>query len=158
MKKIIVIALFMSCFICSLFSQRVNTIANLNLRVGPSTDFTSLGLIPKGEDVEVLSISTNEAKWLMVKYGSHIGFVCSKYLKFSNTSTLLDSYPRKEISLPTSSVHYYTNVNGNRVQAPTYYTSRPSNASAVCYDGTYSFSQNARGTCSRHGGVKQWLR
>jgi hypothetical protein len=55
-------------------------------------------------------------------------------------------------------IHYYTNVNGNRVQAPTYYDSPPVGACAQCEDGTYSFSQNRRGTCSRHGGVKVWLR
>ena len=33
----------------------------------------------------------------------------------------------------------------------------PMGASAICNDGTYSFSQNRRGTCSHHGGVRQWL-
>jgi hypothetical protein len=54
--------------------------------------------------------------------------------------------------------HYYTNVDGNRVQAPTYYDSAPAGACAQCEDGTYSFSQNRRGACSRHGGVRVWLR
>lgn len=26
-----------------------------------------------------------------------------------------------------------------------------------CGDGTYSFSQNRRGTCSYHGGVAEWF-
>lgn len=30
-------------------------------------------------------------------------------------------------------------------------------ATARCRDGTYSFSQNRRGTCSGHGGVSGWL-
>ncbi|MHB1325165.1 MAG: Ig-like domain-containing protein [Thermoleophilia bacterium] len=29
---------------------------------------------------------------------------------------------------------------------------------ALCNDGTYSYSQHRRGTCSYHGGVGQWLR
>lgn len=33
----------------------------------------------------------------------------------------------------------------------------PSGASAICRDGTYSFSANRRGTCSHHGGVTRWL-
>ncbi|MBL8195108.1 MAG: DUF3761 domain-containing protein [Blastocatellia bacterium] len=33
----------------------------------------------------------------------------------------------------------------------------PPGARAICRDGTYSFSQNRRGTCSHHGGVAQWL-
>jgi hypothetical protein len=35
--------------------------------------------------------------------------------------------------------------------------SRPSGASAVCRDGTYSYSAHRRGTCSHHGGVSSWL-
>lgn len=34
----------------------------------------------------------------------------------------------------------------------------PEGASARCRDGTYSYSQNRRGTCSHHGGVAEWLR
>jgi hypothetical protein len=69
----------------------------------------------------------------------------------------------REISLNKSSdgtyynSNYYTNVDNHRVQSPTYYDYQPSGASAVCRDGSYSFSQNRRGTCSRHGGVRKWL-
>ena len=35
--------------------------------------------------------------------------------------------------------------------------SAPAGATARCRDGTYSYSQNHRGTCSHHGGVAQWL-
>ena len=28
---------------------------------------------------------------------------------------------------------------------------------AICQDGSYSYSQHRRGTCSHHGGVKQWI-
>ena len=33
----------------------------------------------------------------------------------------------------------------------------PRGATAVCADGTYSFSQTRSGTCSHHGGVGRWL-
>jgi hypothetical protein len=33
----------------------------------------------------------------------------------------------------------------------------PAGASAVCGDRTYSFSASRRGTCSHHGGVREWL-
>lgn len=53
-------------------------------------------------------------------------------------------------------------------QAPTYVRPDPipqstpviasgAGASARCADGTYSYSQNRRGTCSHHGGVSEWL-
>jgi len=56
-----------------------------------------------------------------------------------------------------SSSKYYTNSEGNRVQSPVRAKSAPAGASAECRDGTFSFSQNRRGTCSHHGGVKRWL-
>lgn len=53
----------------------------------------------------------------------------------------------------------YTNTYGNEVHSPAYSTdnSVPTGASAKCRDGTYSFSQSRRGTCSHHGGVATWL-
>jgi len=37
-------------------------------------------------------------------------------------------------------------------------TPHPPNATALCWDGTYSYSAHRRGTCSWHGGVRYWLR
>ncbi len=50
----------------------------------------------------------------------------------------------------------YTNVDGRRVHSPKHESSRPPEATAKCGDGTWSFSQHHRGTCSRHGGVANW--
>ena len=58
-----------------------------------------------------------------------------------------------------SNDNYYTNINGDEVHSPAYSQDNtiPDGASAICADGTYSFSQNHRGTCSHHGGVENWL-
>ena len=58
-----------------------------------------------------------------------------------------------------SNDRYYTNVDGDQVHSPAYSNdnSVPAGASALCGDGTYSFSQHRSGTCSHHGGVSQWL-
>ena len=53
---------------------------------------------------------------------------------------------------------YYRNSSGHRVHTPVHARTAPTGASAICNDGTYSFSQNHRGTCSHHGGVRSWLR
>ncbi len=37
-------------------------------------------------------------------------------------------------------------------------TSEGAAATAVCRDGTYSYSQHRQGTCSHHGGVDNWLK
>jgi len=51
----------------------------------------------------------------------------------------------------------YINSRGNCVHRPVQASSAPYGASAKCRDGSYSFSQSRRGTCSHHGGVGQWL-
>jgi hypothetical protein len=56
-----------------------------------------------------------------------------------------------------SNNNYYTNTYGNEVHSPAYSETVPQGASAKCGDGTYSFSQSRRGTCSHHGGVVKWL-
>jgi hypothetical protein len=57
----------------------------------------------------------------------------------------------------SSKPHYYTNRAGQRVQSPTKASAAPEGATAQCRDGSYSFSQSRRGTCSDHGGVASWL-
>ncbi len=54
---------------------------------------------------------------------------------------------------------YYRNSAGRCIRRParTPDNRPPSGASARCRDGTYSFSQSRRGTCSGHGGVARWL-
>ncbi len=48
---------------------------------------------------------------------------------------------------------HYTNVSGDWVHSPIRSSGRPTGATAHCADGSWSFSQHARGTCSHHGGI-----
>jgi hypothetical protein len=50
---------------------------------------------------------------------------------------------------------HYVNSSGHLVHSPAHTKSpqAPPGATAQCRDGTYSFSEHRRGTCSRHGGV-----
>jgi Protein of unknown function (DUF3761) len=50
----------------------------------------------------------------------------------------------------------YLNAKGVCTKSPSKSPSWPSGATAKCRDGTYSFSQSRRGTCSHHGGVSIW--
>jgi hypothetical protein len=53
---------------------------------------------------------------------------------------------------------YYTNSRGRSVHRPMpSENGPPAGATAQCRDGSYSFSQSRRGTCSHHGGVSRWL-
>jgi hypothetical protein len=51
----------------------------------------------------------------------------------------------------------YVNSKGQTVPRPENCSGPPKAATAQCRDGSYSFSQSRRGTCSHHGGVDKWL-
>lgn len=55
------------------------------------------------------------------------------------------------------SSEYYTARSGHRVHRPMQAARAPAGASAKCRDGSWSFSESRRGTCSWHGGVARWL-
>ena len=53
---------------------------------------------------------------------------------------------------------YYRAHSGHYVHRPMHSSSRPDGATARCRDGSWSFSESRRGTCSWHGGVASWVR
>ncbi|MEI6352807.1 MAG: DUF3761 domain-containing protein [Candidatus Nomurabacteria bacterium] len=74
----------------------------------------------------------------------------------ASAETIISSHPEWTTTL--SNTNTYTNVSGNSIKSPSYSSNGiPAGATAKCKDGTYSFSQNHRGSCSRHGGVSNWL-
>lgn len=52
---------------------------------------------------------------------------------------------------------HYRNTDGVCVHRPATGPGASDGATALCKDGSYSYSQNRRGTCSGHGGVRTWL-
>lgn len=63
---------------------------------------------------------------------------------------------RQRRTLPPVSGRSYVNVDGIRVPSPVFSETKPNGSTARCRDGSYSFSQHRRGTCSYHGGVAEW--
>ena len=164
MKKTLLIILTL-CFLCgvdcSAFTKYVTN--NLNLRYEANTHSYVLTVIPKGTAVTI--DEDCNCSWVFVEYNGYVGYVSTKYLSKNPVShKFKPNISRRKITSynPTNSrvrsnrVRYYTNKYGNRVQSPTIYNSKPAGATALCRDGTYSFSQNRRGTCSHHGGVAIW--
>lgn len=154
--RYLLILSFLSSFSSLSFSQedviRYAT-ANLNLRELPSTSSPIIVQIPKGTAITLEEQC--DCLWIPVRYNNHIGYIATRYLS-KNEIKVYESN-----SVPTTSGSsrkgYYKNSNGEYIQSPTYYSTPPKGATALCRDGTYSFSQSRRGTCSRHGGVKKWL-
>lgn len=157
MKKLLTVIylLFLSLFALSQTQSKITT-ANLNLRVGPSTSKSVIEVIPKHSKVIVYDTDFNTANWLVVSYNGSIGFVYKKYLT-SPQPVKYSSVSKESGNQLSTSIKYYINSLGQKVQSPTHYDTRPAGATAICRDGTYSFSRSRRGTCSRHGGVRTWL-
>lgn len=63
------------------------------------------------------------------------------------------AFARHHHSYGPESGSHYTNVDGNSIHSPMRADHRPAGATAHCADGTWSFSQHRRGTCSHHGGI-----
>lgn len=135
---------------------------NLNLRYEPNAHSYVLTVIPKGTAVTIEEDC--KCLWVPVEYNGYVGYVSARYLaKYPVSHNLKQKISRRvKYNTPkkihSNSIRYYTNVYGSRVQSPTSYSSRPAGATALCRDGTYSFSQNRRGTCSHHGGVAKWYK
>lgn len=60
------------------------TTSNLNIRSGPSTLYSKVGLIPKGGTVTVLDYKDG---WCKIKYGRVTGYCSSMYLAKNNTNS-----------------------------------------------------------------------
>ncbi|MCM1168631.1 MAG: DUF3761 domain-containing protein [Bacteroides sp.] len=153
MKKLILILTILLSTLASIAQTPFTTTANLNMRELPCTCAGITKTIPKGATVYVLNYEDNS--WARVTYNGHTNYVSRKYItKKANVSS--HKYSNSDHSTHTA-VKYYTNTYGERVQSPTYYQTAPAKATALCRDGTYSFSRNRKGTCSHHGGVARWL-
>lgn len=105
-----------------------------------------LAIIPKGTPVTIAEDC--DCMWIPIEYNGQIGYVSTKYLSKEQPNSNAHA---------EGAIKYYTNSKGEKVQSPTKYNKAPEGASALCRDGTYSFSRSRQGTCSHHGGVKKWL-
>jgi hypothetical protein len=81
--------------------------------------------------------------------------------KWLLTVVLLTSLPfmAHAKNVPLSNNNTYVNSSGHVVHSParTPNNEVPDGATARCADGSYSFSEHRRETCSHHGGVAAWL-
>lgn len=155
MKKLL---FFLSVILTSLISMAQTpfvTTANLNMRTLPCTCAGVSATIPKGETIYVLNYEDD--LWARVSYNGHVDYVSRKYIVQKTTQPKTYKSTTSTGVRSGSAIKYYTNSRGKRVQSPTYYQTAPAGATALCRDGTYSFSRSRRGTCSHHGGVARWL-
>ncbi len=151
MKKLLFVFTLLVISLTS-FGQIMMTSEVVNLRSTPEIKENKICVIKKGELVKIDSIYKNTTEWYRVFYNGNTGYIFYKYL--IDVSNELNNLLK---NVAPENIKYYTNSKGHKVQSPTKYNSAPAGATAECNDGTYSFSQSRRGTCSHHGGVKRWL-
>lgn len=155
MKKLLFLISIVLTSLTSLAQTPFVTTANLNMRTLPCTCAAISATIPKGQTIYVLNYE--DASWARVLYNGHVDYVSRQYIvEKTNQLKTYKSSSSTGITLGKS-IKYYINSNGEKVQSPTYYQTAPAGATALCRDGTYSFSRSRRGTCSHHGGVAKWL-
>jgi uncharacterized protein YraI len=118
------------------------TTSPLRIRADASTASAVRGVIPRGARVDVRACAVD---WCWIEYRSRTGYVAERYLSAA------PQYDK-------ASGRSYLNAMGDRTPTPkSSDAGAPTGATAKCWDGTYSFSQTRRGTCSHHGGVARWL-
>lgn len=57
---------------------------NLNMRSGPSTSYSKIGMVKQGDSVQYITASKG---WFKVKYNNKTGWVSSNYMKFGVSSS-----------------------------------------------------------------------
>jgi hypothetical protein len=133
-----------------------------NLRDRPSITGTITNTVEKG-DLLTLVNSSPVGPWYRVRsnksapecwiHGNAIALLYTDDVAVTNSSPA----QRPRVTSPPSSGKTYVNVDGVRVPSPVFSNTKPAGATARCRDGSYSFSQHRRGTCSHHGGVAEWF-
>lgn len=107
---------------------------------------------PAGPWYRVREKETGAEGWI---HGSTIAFESQQVAATVATADRSETAQRRAVTPPTSG-RSYINVDGVRVPSPVFSETRPAGATARCRDGSYSFSQHRRGTCSWHSGVAVW--
>jgi Protein of unknown function (DUF3761)/Bacterial SH3 domain len=106
---------------------------------------------PSGPWYSVYEEQTGTDGWI---HGSTIAFESAPVAATPPNTSQTD--PHRTVPPPSTSGRSYINVDGVRVPSPVFSATRPEGSTARCRDGSYSFSQHRRGTCSWHGGVAVW--
>ena len=100
-----------------------------------------------GEKVETYKVTYSDGRVISRE------LVSSKVVTEPVTKVIAEgTYVKPRLNCSNGS---YINSRGVEVCRPS--STNTGGATAICNDGTYSYSRSRRGTCSHHGGVMRWL-
>jgi SH3-like domain-containing protein len=136
-----------------------------NIRNAPSKSAIVLATVNKNDLLSLVTPASTGA-WYQVRdsrtgqqgwiHGNTIALLQTIPSNTSAPQTQTSIERPRTTSLPATG-RSYVNVDGVRVPSPVFSETKPAGATARCRDGSYSFSQHRRGTCSHHGGVAEWF-
>lgn len=124
--------------------------SQVKLRKLPCTCSKVVATIPKGASIEVLNIEKEEG-WAHVRHNEVESYAELSSLSHSDFG-IVSAMGYSDAEHSTNDTHI------NTASWPEQYRTAPAGATALCKDGTYSYSKRRRGTCSHHGGVAKWLK
>ncbi len=145
MKKLLIIIGIVLITI-SIYGQLKVTVSNVNLRTTPEIKENIICVISKGTAVTVVKENIIEGDWVKVNYKYNVGYIRKDLLKNITNNSSNNSLSE------SSSINLSSGTKSSQKSNSTH-----SGATAICNDGTYSYSAHRRGTCSHHGGVREWL-
>jgi len=135
------------------------TFAAQQVTTSDTTAYTATAILLRAEPASAARVLATLTVGTRVRLNHCADGWCSVTAR-GRTGYLLEEFlTNKSPKPPAVQGRGYKNSQGVWVPSPqrTPYNEPPQGASAMCRDGTYSFSQSRRGTCSHHGGVAQWL-
>jgi hypothetical protein len=127
-------------------SAKSASVISENAYLRQSPNGAVLQTLPIAAKVEVIR---QKGAWFYVSYGNAKGWMHGNTIRYDNQNNNLP----ETRSTPKPASRTSTD---NKYESTTVDKTNPSGATAKCRDGTLSYSQNRRGTCSHHGGVAVW--
>ena len=85
--------------------SQYETTANVNMRKGPSTDYTKIIIVPAQTKITPIK-SSSDGKWVQINYKNVTGWISAQYIKTVSTTP---TEPEK----PITGKDYYTTANLN---------------------------------------------
>ncbi|HEV8432069.1 MAG TPA: DUF3761 domain-containing protein [Thermoanaerobaculia bacterium] len=140
-RTVIVLLLFATS---GLAAETRVTVSQARLHAAPRAGSRVIAIVPAGVR---LSVDCSKS-WCSTSWNGAAAWVAKRDV----------SAPNGDPGKQKTTGRGYINSDGKRIPSPQLSPSGPpAGATAQCNDGSYSFSRHRSGTCSHHGGVRQWL-
>lgn len=111
------------------FEAQGKTTANLNIRSGPSTKYSSIVIAPNGSKLSIVGKVSGSPDWYKVVYGNYSGYASSTYIKIVENTTSTTVAPTTTTTTTTTTTKPTTTATTTTTTKPatTVTTTSPDN-------------------------------